>query len=361
MDRYSVTKIKTATSCPRRYHLRYNMHIAPASEEIQPKHFGSAFHFIVAQVLRWLVEFDYVLPDDRSLEDMCMVAADDWVIENGSGSMIIEGFAGDIIVEDQLLHVAQRAARVANRALLYMELGTRWTVYADDEGPVIERHLTVEVGNGTVFEGYIDLVLQDPDGKILLVDWKTTTKPKKADDYMLDMQLPTYAVLWALNNPNNFPDKIGIIQVRDALPVKPSINKNGSVSKSKSIVTDWETYKATVIEVGQEPTDYNDMRIYLQQNNGDVYWFEEFWIPLTPSSVTAYIQNILQAINYVTVLKEQYGEVDLWPGAFGWSCRNCSFRQLCLTNMYDGLSVETIVEEGDTYVYFSREKDDEGE
>ena len=355
-ETFSVTKLKTATSCPRRFHLRYGLHVAPTSEEVQPKHFGSAFHFIVAEVLRWLVQQDYEL-GDVSLETMCSTAAETWIMENGTGNLIIEGFAGDIVIQDQLISVANRAAQVAARALEYMELGKRWKVFVDDDGPVVERQLTVQVGEDTDLTGFIDLVLVDNDGAVLLVDWKTTTRPKSIDDYMLDMQLPIYAVLWALNNPTSFPDKIGIIQVRDALPVRPSINKNGSVSKSKSIITDWDTYAAVIDELGLDRKDYNDMRLFLETEKGPEYWFNEFWVPFTSATIQAYVTNMLQAVHYIQTLQNEYGTEDLWPGAFGWACRGCAFRQLCLTNMQDGMPIRQIVEESENFYFYDREDD----
>lgn len=166
---------------------------------------------------------------------------------------------GDFVsVETHLLDVRDTAREVVDRvmkAITRMNLKT----FVPVSGPLpVELEIIVPMKGWDGFAAHIDWIAEDDQGRVWVVDFKTRSSFYDEESEDVNLQNAVYQRL--------VQDHYGItvagtltFQVRSDRSKTPKVNKNGTLSKA-AIVCDWETYEAAVIEAGQDPADYQDMK-----------------------------------------------------------------------------------------------------
>lgn len=81
----------------------------------------------------------------------------------------------------------------------------------DDDGPMVERRLEVEIGDGVVLSGQADFLGMDLQGHVVNIDFKTPVSPASEEFTILSDQLTAYQVLIEAHK-----DRIGIERVDKA-------------------------------------------------------------------------------------------------------------------------------------------------
>lgn len=123
---------------------------------------------------------------------------------------------------------------------------------------VLHREYRVE---NEYLKGVIDVVWKNKiTGKVLITDYKFSTKNKGFEDIYLDEQMIIYAVLYSLQNNIDVSDiEIGYINIPKTEFKKPRLLKNGTLSKDKAQCTTRLLYLEAIKEFGLNINDYEDI------------------------------------------------------------------------------------------------------
>ena len=110
-------------------------------------------------------------------------------------------------------------------------------------------------------KGVIDVVWRHKTtGRILITDYKFSTKNKGLEDILLDEQMYLYAMVYGTNNNLSIDDiDIGYINIPKCEMTKPRVLKNGTLSKDKAQNTTYNLYVESINELGLNISDYEDI------------------------------------------------------------------------------------------------------
>lgn len=110
-------------------------------------------------------------------------------------------------------------------------------------------------------KGVIDVVWRHKTtGRILITDYKFSTKNKGLEDILLDEQMYLYAMVYGLQNKLSIDDiDIGYVNIPKCEMVKPRVLKNGTLSKDKAQNTTYNLYVESINELGLNISDYEDI------------------------------------------------------------------------------------------------------
>ena len=110
-------------------------------------------------------------------------------------------------------------------------------------------------------KGVIDVVWRHKTtGRILITDYKFSTKNKGLEDILLDEQMYLYAMVYGTNNNLSIDDiDIGYINIPKCEMTKPRVLKNGTLSKDKAQNTTYNMYVESINELGLNISDYEDI------------------------------------------------------------------------------------------------------
>ena len=110
-------------------------------------------------------------------------------------------------------------------------------------------------------KGVIDAVWRHKTtGRILITDYKFSTKNKGLEDILLDEQMYLYAMVYGLRNNLGIDDiDIGYVNIPKCEMIKPRVLKNGTLSKDKAQNTTYNLYVESINELGLNISDYEDI------------------------------------------------------------------------------------------------------
>ena len=110
-------------------------------------------------------------------------------------------------------------------------------------------------------KGVIDVVWRHKTtGRILITDYKFSTKNKGLEDILLDEQMYLYAMVYGTNTNLSIDDiDIGYINIPKCEMTKPRVLKNGTLSKDKAQNTTYNLYVESINELGLNISDYEDI------------------------------------------------------------------------------------------------------
>lgn len=110
-------------------------------------------------------------------------------------------------------------------------------------------------------KGVIDVVWRHKTtGRILITDYKFSTKNKGLEDILLDEQMYLYAMIYGVQNKLSIDDiDIGYVNIPKCEMVKPRVLKNGTLSKDKAQNTTYNLYVESINELGLNISDYEDI------------------------------------------------------------------------------------------------------
>lgn len=113
-----------------------------------------------------------------------------------------------------------------------------------------------------MYQGRIDAIWQDTDGKMWLVDHKTAKKFDSTDWLALDEQCGSY--MWAIQQMLGIKIS-GVIynELRKDAPHLPKLLKNGSLSKDKNQNTTGVIYRKAIADYGLDPLQYAEILEHL--------------------------------------------------------------------------------------------------
>lgn len=213
-----------------------------------------------------------------------------------------------------------------------------WETLKDKEGePIIEYQIYSHLPNGVKVLSYIDWAIRNKEtGQIFVADFKSTTKKKYSYDG--DVQVSGLYVNALIENGiiDGFVDSI-IIEINANELKKPKINQGGSISRA-AIHTTWGLYSQTVIEQGQNPDDYLDVRRKLM----GIEFVKIHRILRTEFEHKHIVANRSQMVDDII----RSLEINVFPAHLGYFlCGGCEFNQACKEDVA-GYGHEALIDAG---------------
>lgn len=220
-----------------------------------------------------------------------------------------------------------------------------------------ELDFNMKVGSHT-FEGRIDKVVREKgSNRVWVVDYKTASDIPDVTELFMDVQTCMYAkavATGAVAIPVKKGDTVGIMydHIRTKAPRRPSILKNGTVSKA-DCVTDLATYMDTVKAQGLDPKDYADMLPKLSKH----VFYRRAAIPVRKSTLNTIVNEIDSTLTDMeaafdssisTVHKDDYEELlkvgHYFPRTYLFKRCNwdCPYYKLCVGEL-SGQNVLSII------------------
>jgi len=205
-----------------------------------------------------------------------------------------------------------------------------WRPMTDAEGrPLIEYKWEVPVPGlrSAVLVGVWDGLMTDAaDGSAWLHEWKFEESLSDPDRWMYTEQLPIYQ--YAANRLG-FPVVGAVVnQVRAVLPRKPQLTKSGTMARNK-IICDWPTYLAALQEAGLDPADYDDMRVYYEEQAPPMKRAVPLYRP--PNEIKRTMAESIWPAVY-----DLLGPKTRIYRTFGFLCPRCSYREPCIESLKGG-------------------------
>lgn len=186
------------------------------------------------------------------------------------------------------------------------------------------------------YGGRIDCIMEGPDGRVWVVDWKTAAQlsTDREEFLQLDDQLTRY--LWAMKLTGYRVAGFLYHELRKAYPQEPEpLNrkyKGCLYSQNKQNAVEVDTYLKTVQENDPEAYElglYNDYIEYLRSTpNQFAARFTQYRNDAELDQCGTMI--MLEAMEMIDPT------VFIYPNAGRFSCGNCAFRQPCLEQNSDG-------------------------
>lgn len=231
----------------------------------------------------------------------------------------------------QALELLPEAEGITLRAIHY--LGDEWeTVHLNGE-PLIEKELEVVLpikhSKPVRFVFIVDWVARHkPSNQVWLFDHKTRVniQPDEVEDYNMQMAIYQYLL-------RSFGvDTVGSIcfQIRSMLPREPSLNKNGTMSRTE-IASDWGTYRDALLRYGLNPLEYQDMATKLANKEffrlSRSFRTADLLQRIWEQVVSPTIIDILDAAELYTMQAVQ--DIDAPRNIHSVNCKLCSIREYC--------------------------------
>lgn len=181
---------------------------------------------------------------------------------------------------------------------------------------------------GVDFAGRFDMVFRNPldRNKIWINDFKVTGASFSwFTEYLstLDEQARAYA--WAARTIWG-PEFGGVMFtiIRNKAPHEPAVLKSGKLSRNKSQDTTWPKYKAALLALGEDPADYDDMRVVLTERVQAKPFVAR--VEIRPNEhTTAMFEH--QAAHIAPLMVDP--QVPIWPNASFMNCNMCPFKMPC--------------------------------
>ena len=171
---YSFSRIKCLHQCPLRYRYRYLQGLKEAFRSIE-SYLGNAVH----DVLEWLYAERHRgrEPDESTM--LSRLAAD-WT----------ENFDDTVAI-----------VRIEDSEEMYLKTGREMLIrffqetFARDrsETVALEQRLSTRLSNAVVFTGYADRIGRTEQGRLFVIDYKTSKKEGDGSEFSEGLQAPLYA------------------------------------------------------------------------------------------------------------------------------------------------------------------------
>lgn len=223
----------------------------------------------------------------------------------------------------------------------YTPLGVEY----DFEVPVYDSYEEqLEYCPGTVgliimFKGRIDLLVQDADGRIWILDHKTTSRmPDNLRFLEMDEQMGSYIMGYSLMSGTRIAGAI-YSEILKGYPKPPVMNKVQRLGRWFSVnqnqYTSYDVYLKTITEAGEDVELYQEHLDWLK-NFGTTY------VRRTEISRNTYeLLSIRQRIKDETA--DMMNNPRIYPHPGRWACDNCPCAAPCLAKM-EGQDYEWILQ-----------------
>ena len=216
-----------------------------------------------------------------------------------------------------------------------------WSEERDTFKP-IKSEIEFEVpipGMDAVYQGRIDLIIEDAQGDYWIVDHKTAAQFGDTTHLDLDVQVGSYC--WAIQKQLGIPVK-GVIynELRKSVPQEPVVNKNGTISRNKAQRTTATLYRQKIAELGLREIDYAEILEHLEKNQN---YFRRT-VLFRSSAELEVVEKIIQ-LEAKDMLDP---DVSIYPNPTKFNCGWCSFFAPCLATM-DGSDPTWLLEDSGRY------------
>lgn len=231
--------------------------------------------------------------------------------------------------EERIGQVALLAELLASRALAWLDMEQWETLWISDV-PAVELPFRCEIPGWSGFTGRVDWVSRHlPTGRTWITEFKVRGRLTAASSEAADLQKIIYqhclAEAYGVETTG-----VQTIEILNKLPAQPRRNRDGSMSRVR-IATDWETYRAALLECGLQPSDYEEeMRPKL-----DVAFFQRREVYRSMDEARRVWEDVVVPIAADMISSTRYR--NLSP----FSCSNCAYRRPCLGELrgYDSESM----------------------
>ena len=325
----SYSQIMAWLSCRHRWFLSYGLGLQPLRPS-DPLALGSAVHEAIANVLA-----NDVLDDPATVRNYttCSLAT---FREAALALVPYDAQAagwGDEWVDE--------ATRIVLRGLsLLRDNGLSVFRGPPLDKPAVELELRVPMDGFDYFAAHLDILLQDAQGGLWLTDWKVRSQLSPPEYERVNMQHMVYA--WVCRQYGIPVTGTLTIELRNVNPKTPNINKDGSVSRS-AVATDWATYSDAVRRAGQNPEDYRDMEVKLQNARFSQMLFE----PRRPATLERIWNDVVLPSAYEIKAARDAIDKGIKPDWISrnlhwFGCQRCSVFDACLSGL-DGDDIQPIL------------------
>ena len=333
--RVSYSAAQLWRECPQKYEYVYLRNIQPKTQAV-PLTLGSLLHKYLESYYNGIKDRSeqYKEAHELALE----VLSEDAKQCDMLGNALVMADAPELA--EEMFALPARARRLCDR--YYITVGMVDALSYDIlhvEQWLEQPLLTMRTGDTIITPMKIDLVVRDRfDGAVELWDHKSTGRIPSIGHHLRDLQLSVYNValqehfglevsrlVWNYINTNE--------------PTVPRVLKNGSLSRDKSIQTTEEVYLSTIIDLGLDPNDYDDMLDMLRPREHDVY-FPRVSVPISLRNETPLLQDfMLTAVQMVEAHKDiESGRSHARTAIrhIARHCDWCAFNAICTADLTDG-------------------------
>jgi hypothetical protein len=194
----------------------------------------------------------------------------------------------------------------------------------------------ITLPNGLKFRMIIDKIVEEPDGGIWIVDYKTVKNFLPPDFMLLDAQLARY--FWGAEK-FGFKPLRGIIfdEICTKPPTLPEVLKDGSLSLRKNIQCDYMTYYREIKRRGLDVKPYLPHLRYLKAQNHK--WFRRTPLAKDRPLVRQQMRELIMTAREMRKA-EELGQFPRTPMK---DCRwDCSFLEPCTIQLMGGDISDTL-------------------
>lgn len=316
----SYSQINTWASCRHRWFYLYGLGIQ-RREPSERMALGDVVHKALADVFSSGGTADFRESCRRWAEDVM-------------GLIPTEHLSNDTI--DTFVAMGDTASGIVERILALINNAGWNTLILDDGRPAVELELTAplpEMRNLEHFAGHIDWLAKDPEGRVWLVDFKIRSKLSPTSYEQVNFQHSVYHYLATMHGIR--VDGTVTFEVKNELPSKPKLNKNGTMSRVAG-GTDWPTYRAALAEAKLPEWEYEDMKEKLESNR-----FHQLLVEWRNPETSRRIWErvVLPAAREID---NAYEFIDLrkfppfvWRNMGSFQCSGCPVQSLCFGVLHD--------------------------
>jgi hypothetical protein len=119
-------------------------------------------------------------------------------------------------------------------------------------------------------------------------------------------------------------DIAGVIfqDIRKKVPEKPRVLKSGELSKDKSQNTTAQLYRATISELGLDPTRYSEHLAWLADNEQE--YFRRIQVDRNSTELD------ITGLHVLNEALDMFGEPRIYPNPDAFNCNGCQFKEPCV-------------------------------
>lgn len=185
-----------------------------------------------------------------------------------------------------------------------------------------EQKFEVPTPDGNIYNGIMDLVLEDKTGV-----WIQDNKFVKVipDDSVRFYDMQTSLYYYAASKLGLKPVGIMFNYLRTKAPSQPKLLKNGTISRA-ACDTDAVTYYTAVKNAGLNPSDYSELIEALKKNQ----FYKKFKLPV-PEEVTA---ELIKDLDSTCAMLTHAEANSVFPRAMNRNCSwDCDYCKLCFAEL----------------------------
>lgn len=311
LETTSYSQQKTILRCPKKFEYQYVRKLKPKKTEARFL-LGRAVHTFLEHYYRCQVSN----PDKDKAFEAGFKAFEEYVQQNFPQDD--ESFEQADLAEGMIRHYH------------------RWAIKEDDF-VVLEAEIPFELklDEHTTHRGVIDVLVQNGDG-LWIMEHKTASQINTSHT-LLDQQISTYVMACKQFDI----DLKGVIYntLRKAVPKKPKVLKSGQLSRSLDNNITYESYLEAIQELGQDPSEYQDVLNELQ-NRPNTFFHREYVVRTDHA-----IQEAWKDIQKAEALKQALVGANVFPRNATRDCTwDCPYYELCLAEL-EGNDVEMLLAE----------------